>query len=100
MSSNMDKLKVDFPELYDTAAKLNDTVYSGRVLSQKEQKIIAIALTAGSCNEVATRKQMENAIKYYDVNKDEIMDALGIVLIMNGKPAFTKAVGVLYSLLE
>lgn len=100
MSSNMDKLKKDRPKLYDSAVQLNDAVYDGKVLTQKEQKLIAIALAVASDNEIAIRKQMKNAINHYDISKDEIMDTLAVVLLMNGKPVFTKAVGILYSLID
>lgn len=100
MSSNMDNLREDYPGLYESTVQLNDAVYNGKVLTQKEQKLIAIALAVGSDNEHAIKKQMKNAIEHYDVTKDEIMDTLAVVLLMNGKPVFTKAVGILYSLLD
>lgn len=100
MSKNMDKLRTDYPDLYDCSVMLNDTVFNGKVLSKKELKLIAIALSVGLDNEVAIRKQMQNAICDYGITRDEIMDVLRMVLLMNGKPAFTKAVGILYSLTD
>lgn len=100
MSENMDRLEKDYPELFNSTVHLNDTVYSGKTLSQKQQKLIAIAIAASSANDTAIRKQMQNAIRHYDVTRDEIMDTLAVVLLMSGKPAFTKAVGILYSVLD
>ncbi len=86
------------PELYEILAKLNDEVYSGKVLDYKTLKLVAIAIVASRCDEKATEKQMLSAIKELGITKDEIMDVLGIVLLTSGMPAYVKAMKILNKL--
>ena len=100
MSNNMNKLEEDYPEHYDIVDKLNDMVYDGEVLDEKTLKLIAIAIAASTNNDVAIKMQMKHGLNDYGITKNEIMDVLKIVLLLAGKPAFTKSIGVLYSLID
>ena len=99
-SKGMPHVKKDYPDLYETIVELNNTVYSGKVLDYKTQKLIAIAVNAAASDDRAMRKQMLSGMKELGITKDEIMDALRVVLLTAGKPSFTKAVAILYKLLE
>ncbi|RAP50685.1 MAG: hypothetical protein BZ136_00860 [Methanosphaera sp. rholeuAM74] len=98
MSSYMDVLKNDYPELYKMLVQMNDEVYNPEVLDEKTLKLVAVALVAGTNDGTSIKMQMQNAINEYGITKDEIMDVLRMVLLINGKPAFTKSVGILSSL--
>ncbi|MCE7698873.1 MAG: carboxymuconolactone decarboxylase family protein, partial [Methanobacterium paludis] len=39
-------------------------------------------------------------MKELDITKDEIVDVLRVVLLTAGKPAFTKAIRILYKTME
>ena len=67
----------------------------GRVLDYKTQKLIAIGISAGHCDETATEKQMRSAIKELKVTPEEIADVLRVVLLVSGQPAFTKGMRIL-----
>jgi alkylhydroperoxidase/carboxymuconolactone decarboxylase family protein YurZ len=95
-SKGMSHLKEDYPDLYDLSVTLNDTCYTGKVLDYKTQKLVAIAITAAASDDRAIKKQMLSGMKELDITKDEIMDVLRVVLLTAGKPAFTKAVRILY----
>ncbi|MGB9938129.1 carboxymuconolactone decarboxylase family protein [Methanobacterium sp. ACI-7] len=99
-SKGMPHVKKDYPELYETIVNLNNTCYSGKALDYKTQKLIAIAVNAAASDDRAIRKQMLSSMKEFGVTKDEIMDVLRVVLLTAGKPKFTKAVNILYKLLE
>ncbi|MGZ7117652.1 MAG: carboxymuconolactone decarboxylase family protein [Methanobacterium sp.] len=99
-SKGMPHIKKDYPDLYEAIVGLNNVTYSGKVLDYKTQKIIAIAVNAAASDDRAIRKQMLSGMKELGITKDEIMDALKVVLLTAGKPAFTKAVNILYKLLE
>lgn len=99
-SITMRYMKEDYPDLYDSIVSLNNSVYNGNSLSYKTQKLVAIALTSSTSDDRAIEKQMISGIKEFDLTKDEIMDVLKVVLLISGKPAFTKAVGILYDVLN
>ncbi|WP_456372040.1 carboxymuconolactone decarboxylase family protein [Methanocaldococcus sp.] len=91
----MKVVKEKYPDLYDVIVKLNDVAYTGKVLDYKTQKLIAIAIVAAKCDEIATKKQMISGIKELGITKEEIIDALKVVLLTSGMPAFTKAMRIL-----
>ena len=99
-SKTMQYIKKDYPDIYEASVKLNNTLYSGKTLDYKTQKLIAIAVNAAASDDRAIRKQMMSGMKELDITKDEIMDALRVVFLTAGKPAFIKAVGILYGLTE
>ena len=99
-SKGMPHVKKDYPELYEAIVHLNNATYTGKVLDYKTQKLIAIAVNAAASDDRAIRKQMLSGMKELGITKDEIMDALKVVLLTSGKPAFTKSVNILYKLLE
>ena len=70
------------------------------MLDYKTQKLVAIAINAAASDDRAMRKQMLSGMKELGITRDEIMDVLKVVLLTAGKPAFTKAVNILYKLLE
>ncbi|WP_423793071.1 carboxymuconolactone decarboxylase family protein [Methanocaldococcus indicus] len=91
-------VKEQRPDVYEIIAKLNDTVYSGKVLDYKTLKLVAIAIVAAKCDEKATEKQMKSGMKELGITKEEIMDVLGIVLLTSGVPAYVKAMKILEKL--
>jgi len=46
------------------------------------------------------KKQMQSAIQEFGVSKDEIVDVLRVVLLTAGNPPFSKAMRILYEVLE
>jgi alkylhydroperoxidase/carboxymuconolactone decarboxylase family protein YurZ len=98
VGEGMKYVKEDCPDLYEAIVKLNDTVYSGKVLDYKTQKLIAIGITASTGDEKSTKKQMKSGISELGITKDEIEDVLRVVLLTSGMPAFTKAMKILYEL--
>ncbi|MDO5850876.1 MAG: carboxymuconolactone decarboxylase family protein [Methanobacteriaceae archaeon] len=99
-SNGMNYIKKDYPELYKEIVSLNDTVYNGKILNYRTQKLIAIALVSAQNNDIAIKKQIKSGIEEFNMTRDEIMDVLKIVLLISGKPAFTKATSILYSILS
>lgn len=99
-SKGMPHVKKDYPDIYEAVVKLNDVSYTGKVLDYKTQKLIAIAINAAASDDRAIRKQMLSGMKELGITRDEIIDVLRVVLLTAGKPAFTKAVAILYKLLE
>ncbi|NPV51482.1 MAG: carboxymuconolactone decarboxylase family protein [Candidatus Methanofastidiosum sp.] len=91
----MGKVKKEYPEIYEVIKKLNEVVYTGKVLDYKTQKLIAIAITASHCDETATEKQMRSAMKELKITPEEIADVLRVVLLLSGQPAFTKGMRIL-----
>ncbi|AAB98736.1 TPA: carboxymuconolactone decarboxylase family protein [Methanocaldococcus jannaschii] len=94
----MKVVKEKYPDLYDIIVKLNDTVFTGKTLDYKTQKLIAIGIVASRCDEVAIEKQMKSAMKELGITKEEIADVLRVVLLTSGMPAFTKAMKILEKL--
>ncbi|MDK2790138.1 MAG: hypothetical protein PWP15_645 [Methanothermococcus sp.] len=88
-------VKDDYPDLYDAIVKLNEAVYTGKVLDYKCQKLIAIGIVAATGDEVATEKQMRSGMKELGITKEEIVDTLRVVLLTSGMPTFIKAMKVL-----
>jgi alkylhydroperoxidase/carboxymuconolactone decarboxylase family protein YurZ len=39
-------------------------------------------------------------MKELDITKDEVVDVLRVVLLLSGKPAFTKGINALYNIKE
>jgi alkylhydroperoxidase/carboxymuconolactone decarboxylase family protein YurZ len=99
-SKGMIHLKEDYPDLYKASVELNDAAYNGKVLDYKTLKLIAIAITAASSDDRAVKKQMISGMQELGISKDEIMDVLRVVLLTAGKPAFTKAVKILYKIAD
>ena len=91
----MQKVKKDMPELYEVIKDLNEAVFTGEALDYKTQKLIAIGIAASRCDEVATEKQMRSAMHELGVTKKEIRDALRVVLLLAGMPAFNKGLRLL-----
>ena len=96
----MTPIKKDFPDIYEAIVGLNESVYNGKELDYKTQKLIALAITASNADDIAIEKQIRSAINEVGANKDEIMDALRIVLLTSGMPPFVKAVKILYDVIE
>jgi alkylhydroperoxidase/carboxymuconolactone decarboxylase family protein YurZ len=99
-SKGMAHLKKDYPDLYEASVVLNDAAYTGKVLDYKTQKLIAIGITAASSDDRAIKKQMLSGMQELDITQDEIVDVLRVVLLTAGKPAFTKAIRILYQMKE
>ncbi len=100
MSESMQYLKEDYSDLYEGIVHLNENVFSGKVLDVKTQKLIAIAMVCGTSDDRAIRSQMINGMKTCDISAEEIIDVLRIVLLISGKPAFTKSLEILYSIIK
>ncbi len=98
VGEGMKYVKEDCPDIYEAIVKLNDTVYSGKVLDYKTQKLIAIGIAASTGDEKATKKQMTSGMSELGITKEEICDVLRVVLLTSGMPSFTKAIKILYEL--
>jgi alkylhydroperoxidase/carboxymuconolactone decarboxylase family protein YurZ len=99
-SKTMKPLKEDYPDLYEVNVNLNEVVYTGRALDYKTQKLIALGITAALSDDRATKKQIISNMQEMGAAKDEIVDVLRVVLLIAGKPAFIKAMGILYELTD
>jgi len=66
----------------------------------KTQKLIALGINAAASDDRAVKKQMMSAMKEFGITKDEIVDVLRVVLLTSGMPPFTKAMKILYDLIE
>ncbi len=91
------ELEGENPDLYELVTDLNNTVWNGKVLDYKTQKLIAIGITASRADPRATKKQIRSAIEVLGVTKEEIVDVLRVVLLTSGMPAFSKALQILNS---
>ncbi len=91
----MGKVKKEYPEIYETIKKLNEVVYTGKILDYRTQKLIALGIAASNCDETATEKQMRSAMKELEVTPEEITDVLRVVLLLSGMPAFVKGMRIL-----
>ena len=57
------ELEGEYPDLYELVSDLNSTVWEGKVIDYKTQKLIAIGITASRADPRATKKQMRSAIE-------------------------------------
>ncbi len=94
------ELKDSHPDLFELVSNINDTVWDGKVLDYKTQKLIAIGITASRADPRATKKQMRSAIEVLGITKEEIVDVLRVVLLTSGMPAFSKSLQILNSVVE
>ena len=94
------ELKDENPDLYELVSNINDTVWEGKVLDYKTQKLIAIGITASRADPRATKKQIRSAIEVLGITKEEIVDVLRVVLLTSGMPAFSKSLQILNSVTE
>ncbi len=99
-SKGMKKIKEDYPDLYQVSVDINEVAYTGKVLDYKTQKLIALGITAANSDGRATKKQIISNMQEFGVTKDEIMDVFRVVMLIAGKPAFMKAVNMLYDIEE
>ncbi len=99
-SKGMKHIKEDYPDLYEISVDLNEVAYTGKVLDYKTQKLIALGITASMSDDRAIKKQIKSNMQEFGTTKDEIMDVLRVVMLIAGKPAFMKAVNMLYSIKE
>lgn len=95
-SKGMKHIKEDYPDLYKESVSLNEVAYTGKVLDYKTQKLIALGITAGFSDDRAIKKQIRSNMQEFGATRDEIMDVLRVVMLIAGKPAFMKAVNILY----
>lgn len=93
-------VKKDYPDIYQAVVELNEAAFTGKVLDYRTQKLIALGITAAASDDRAMKKQMQSAIKEFNITKDEIVDVLRVVLLTSGNPPFTKAMRILYEILE
>ena len=94
------ELEGEYTDLYELVSDLNATVWSGKVLDYKTQKLIAIGIAASRADARATKKQIRSAIEVLGITKDEIVDVLRVVLLTSGMPAFSKSLQILNSVVE
>jgi alkylhydroperoxidase/carboxymuconolactone decarboxylase family protein YurZ len=99
-SKGMKHVKEDYQDLYDLSIQLNDVCYTGKVLDYKTQKLIAIGIAAAASDDRAVKKQILSGMKELGITKDEVVDVLRVVLLLAGKPAFTKAINAVYNIKE
>lgn len=96
MSKNMILLKKDYPDLYKNMAELKEIIYTDNVHDDRTLKLVSIALTAANEDIRGTRKQIISGIKEFNFTREELIDILKVVLLLAGKPAFMKAIGIVY----
>lgn len=96
----MATVKKDYPDLYNAIVTLNKTVYTGKVIEYKIQKLIAVGITAAASDERAAKKQMMSAMREFGATKDEIVDVLRVVLLTSGMPPFVKGMKMLSEIQE
>ena len=94
------ELEGEYSDLYDVVSDLNATVWNGKVLDYKTQKLIAIGIVASRADARATKKRIRSAIEVLGITKDEIVDVLRVVLLTSGMPAFSKSLQILNSVVE
>ena len=94
------ELKDTHQDLFELVSNINETVWDGKVLDYKTQKLIAIGITASRADPRATKKQMRSAIEVLGITKEEIVDVLRVVLLTSGMPAFSKSLQILNSVTE
>ena len=96
----MEPVKEDYPDLYDLSINLNDVCYTGKSLDYKTQKLIAIGIAAAASDDRAVKKQIISGMEELGITKDEVVDVLRVVLLLAGKPEFTKGINALYNIKE
>jgi len=99
-SKGMKHVKEDYPDLYEASVLLNDVCYSGKSLDYKTQKLIAIGIAAAASDDRAVKKQIMSGMAELGITKDEVVDVLRMVLLLAGKPSFTKGMNALYKIKE
>ena len=99
-SKGMKPVKEDYPDLYDLSINLNDVCYTGKSLDYKTQKLIAIGIAAAASDDRAVKKQILSGMTELGITKDEVVDVLRVVLLLAGKPTFTKGMNALYNIKE
>jgi alkylhydroperoxidase/carboxymuconolactone decarboxylase family protein YurZ len=99
-SKGMKHVKEDYPDLYEANVLLNDVCYSGKSLDYKTQKLIAIGIAAAASDDRAVKKQIMSGMAELGITKDEVVDVLRMVLLLAGKPSFTKGMNALYKIKE
>ena len=99
-SKGMKHVKEDYPDLYGASISLNDVCYSGKTLDYKTQKLIAIGIAAAASDDRAVKKQILSGMAELEITKVEVVDVLRVVLLLAGKPAFTKGMNALYKIKE
>jgi alkylhydroperoxidase/carboxymuconolactone decarboxylase family protein YurZ len=99
-SKGMKHVKEDYPDLYEASIQLNDVCYTGKSLDYKTQKLIAIGIAAAASDDRAVKKQILSGMAELGITQDEVVDVLRVVLLLAGKPAFTKGMNALYKIKE
>ena len=96
----MERLKEEDEDLYQAIVALNDSVWNGKVLDYKTQKLIAIGIAASNADSRATEKQMMSAKRELGVSRNEVMDVLKVVLLTSGMQPFNKALQIANKVFE
>ncbi|HNS71578.1 MAG TPA: carboxymuconolactone decarboxylase family protein [bacterium] len=91
----VNKIKNEYPEIYEAIVKLDEAVFTGRALDYRTQKLVALGITAARADESATKRQMMSGMNEFNITKDEIVDVLRVVLLTAGMPAFNKGMRIL-----
>ncbi|MCD5425401.1 MAG: carboxymuconolactone decarboxylase family protein [Methanosarcinaceae archaeon] len=91
----MQYIKESNPDMFETIVRLNESVFTGKILDYKTQKLIAIGIVASMGDEKAIEMQMKSGMIELNITKEEIMDALQVVLLTAGMPVFIKSVNIL-----
>ncbi len=91
----VNKVKKEYPEIYEALVKLDEAVFTGKVLEYRTQKLVALGITAARSDETATKRQMISGMNEFNITKDEIVDVLRVVLLTAGMPAFNKGMRIL-----
>lgn len=96
----MGRLKEEDEDLYDAIVALNESVWNGKALDYRTQKLIAIGIAASKSDSRATQKQIMSAKKELGVSRDEVLDVLKVVLLTSGMQAFNKGLQIANKVFE
>lgn len=91
----MQTLKKEDEELYQTIVSLNENIWNGKTLDYKTQKLIAIGIAASNNDNSSIKKQITSAKKELNITKEEVFDALKVVLLTSGMPPFSNSIRIL-----
>ncbi len=98
MGESIRYIMENYPDIYDAILKLDESVFSGKELDYKTQKLIAIGIVASKGDMEGTKKQMKSGMNQLGITKEEIADVLRVVLLTSGMPPFNKGMKVLKEL--
>ena len=67
------ELKDQYPELYELVSDLNETVWDGKILDYKTQKLIAIGITASVQIQELLKNKLKVQLRYWVLVKTKLL---------------------------